>query len=484
MKRELALSLVLLSVVSLQACTKKPDTDTTSDTSVKTEDKGTQTAVDTGKDPAKAAGESQQKPVMDLPQVADAMKVIKAKPLGDEVVICYVEGKPITMGTYRRQLKTNLQKFQDTMAMDPGIIKPYLQEAKRRGLTLTADERAKLIEAAKVARGTTPEKFREFLKSGNMTEADFDRLILEEALANKMFRTLQEEGLLDSLVDHELFLAEARARGFSQKAFNNYMELKDSQVYPKALKQSGLTPELYRDDIVNNFMVVMVQDKIVTDAPVTDAVAKKFFEDNKEKFKHGERIRLSQIIIAAPEENVGNLEGIKSQIVRLKPNISPTELEEAMKAKKIEMAKKAEDILKRAQKGEDFRLLANENTDDIQARAAKTGGDAGFLEVSMLTPAVKQVVENLKAGEVASKVIPIEIGYVIAKVTERQPAGLFTYADVKDFIKQKMQEPNAKAALERWLNARRKSAKIELSQSIRSELKDNKLFKSTSAAAP
>ncbi len=37
-------------------------------------------------------------------------------------------------------------------------------------------------------------------------------------------------------------------------------------------------------------MVVMVQDKIVTDAPVTDAVAKKFFEDNKDKFKHGERI--------------------------------------------------------------------------------------------------------------------------------------------------------------------------------------------------
>ncbi len=72
---------------------------------------------------------------MDLPQVSDAMKVIKAKPLGDEVVICYVEGKPITMATYRRQLKTNLQKFQDTMAMDPGVIRPYIQEAKRRGLT-------------------------------------------------------------------------------------------------------------------------------------------------------------------------------------------------------------------------------------------------------------------------------------------------------------------------------------------------------------
>jgi parvulin-like peptidyl-prolyl isomerase len=299
-----------------------------------------------------------------------------------------------------------------------------------------------------------------------------------------MFRTLQEEGLLDSLVDHELFLAEARARGYSQKAFNNYMELKDSEVYPRALKQSGLSPELYRDDIVNNFMVVMAQDKIITDAPVTDAVARKFFDENKDKFKHGERIRLSQIIIAAPEENVGNLEGIKSQIVRLKPDISPTELDEAMKAKKTELANKAESILKRAQKGEDFKLLANENTDDLQARTAKTGGDAGYVEVSMLTPAVKQVVENLKPGEVAGKVIPIEIGYVITKVTERQPPGPFTYSEVKDFIMQKLREPNAKAALDRWVNARRKSAKIELSQAMRSELKDSKLFKSGSAAVP
>jgi len=67
-------------------------------------------------------------------------------------------------------------------------------------------------------------------------------------------------------------------------------------------------------------------------------------------------------------------------------------------------------------------------------------------------------------------------------VTERQPAGPFAYAEVKDFIMQKLREPNAKAALDRWVNARRKSAKIELSQTMRSELKDSKLFKSTSAA--
>lgn len=479
MKKQTAISLALLSVLSLAACTK-PDKPVDTTDATKPEAKTTGEAGNKDAQGDKAA--ESQKAVIDLPQVADAMKVIKAKQLGDEVIICYVEGKPVTMATYRRQLKTNMQKFQDTMAMDPGITKPYLEEARRRGMTLTADERSKLLEAAKIARGSTPDKFKEFLKSGNMTESQFEKLIMEEALANKMFRTLQEEGLLDSLVDHELFLAEARARGLTQKAFNNYMEFKDSEVYPKALKQSGMSPEIYRDDIVNNFMVIMVQDKIVNESPVTDDVAKKFFETNKDKFKHGERIRMSQIIIAAPEENIGNIEGIKSQIVRVKPDISPTELDEAIKAKKAELAKKAEEILKRAQKGEDFKLLANENTDDVQARAAKTGGDAGWVETSMLQPEIKQVLDNLKAGQVAPKVIPIEIGYVIMKVTERQPAGLFTFADVKDFIKQKLQEPNAKAALERWLNARRKTAKIELSQAMRSELKDAKLLKSTSTA--
>lgn len=479
MKRHLALSLAFLAVVSLQACSKtEKDLATTGDATVKTDEKS--------KDPAKTAESSKpedkdkpaQKSVIDLPQVSDAMKVIKSKPLGDEVIICYVEGQPVTMSTYRRQLKSNMQKFTDTMAMDPGVTKPYIAEAKRRGLTLSAEEKAKLLEAAKVARGNTPGKFKEFLKSGNMTEADFERLILEEALATKMFRTLQEEGLLDALVDHELFLAEGRARGFSQKAFNSYMELKNSPDYKRALKQSGLTPELYRDDIVNNFMVLMVQDKIVGESPVTDDVAKKFYEQNKDKFKHGDQIRLSQIIVKASDEDMGPFEGIKSEIVRIKPDISPTELEEAMKAKRAELQKKADDLLKRAKGGEDFATLANQNTDDIKARAAKTGGDLGFVDVTMLNPSVKQLVENLKAGEVAPKVISNEIGYLVAKVTERKPAGTYAYAQVKDFIKQGLQEPNAKAALERWVNARRKSAKIELSQSIRSDLKDSKPLKS------
>jgi len=99
----------------------------------------------------------------------------------------------------------------------------------------------------------------------------------------------------------------------------------------------------------------------------------------------------------------------------------------------------------------------------------------------MLTPQVKQVVDKLQAGQVAANLIPIEIGYVIVKVTERQPEGTFAYADIKDLIKQKLQEPNAKAALERWVNARRKSAKIELSQSVRTELKDSKLLKTSGA---
>lgn len=477
MNRQLALTLAIVSLVSLQACKKPdPDTATTGDT--------TKTATQDEKtgDSSKPGTDAQKKPVMDLPQVADAMKVIKAKQLGDEVVICYVEGQPVTMGNYRRQLKTNLQKFQDTLAMDPGISKPYVEEARRRGLTLTQEEKTKLLETAKIAHGSSDASFKDFLKSSNLTETSFNNLIFEQALARKMFITLQEEGLLDSLVDHELFLAEGRARGFATKAFNNYMELKNSEVYPKALKQSGLSPELYRDDIVNNFMVLMVQDKIVSESPVTDEVAKKFYEANKEKLKHGERVRLSQIIIAAPEENIGSLEGIKSQIVRLKPNISPSELDEAIKAKKVEIEHKAQDILKRAQKGEDFALLANENTDDVQARAAKSGGDAGFVETSMLNPQVKGVVEKLQAGQVAPQLIPIEIGYVIVKVSERQPPGTFAFAEIKDFLKQKLQEPNAKASLERWLNARRKTAKIELSKSVRAELKDSNLVKSTSAA--
>ncbi|MBC7996621.1 MAG: peptidylprolyl isomerase, partial [Leptolyngbya sp.] len=301
-------------------------------------------------------------------------------------------------------------------------------------------------------------------------------------LADKMVRTLQNEGLLDSLVEQQLFLAEARSRGFSNQAFNQYIEIKNSAVYPQALKQSGLTADQYRDDIVNNLMVLLVQEKIVGNSPVTDKVAQDFYNINKDKFKHGERVRLRQILIATPEEDSGPIEGLKSKIVRAKPDISPTELEKALKEKKAEAEAKGKEILEKARKGDDFATLANQYSDDVQARAAKTGGDTGFLDVEGLRPEIKAKIEKTEKGKVVDTLVENPIGWFIIQVSDRQPPGPISFAEVKPMIKEGLKEPNGKAALERWIDARRKAAKIVLSSTVVEKTKDATATKPASAA--
>lgn len=481
MKRQLTFCLALSAFLSLQGCSK---TDKVDDTTGKAPDKVEEKAKDpsaTTTDP-KAATTEPPKAIADLPQIELAKKVIATGELGNEAVICYVEKQPITMANYRRQLKTNLRKFQDTMAQDPGVAKPYAAEARRRGIALTEDEKKRLLEAAKIARGSTPQKFAEFLKAGNMSEEQFNKLIMEEALADKMVRTLQNEGLLDSLVEQQLFLAEARSRGFSNQAFNQYIEIKNSAVYPQALKQSGLTADQYRDDIVNNLMVLLVQEKIVGNSPVTDKVAQDFYNVNKDKFKHGERVRLRQILIATPEEDSGPIEGLKSKIVRAKPDISPTELEKALKEKKAEAEAKGKEILEKALKGEDFATLANQYSDDVQARAAKTGGDTGFLDMEGLRPEIKAKIEKTEKGKVVDTLVENPIGWFIIQVSDRQAPGPISFAEVKPMIKEGLKEPNGKAALERWIDARRKAAKIVLSSTVVEKSKEATATKPASAA--
>src|SRR5262249_20189343 len=151
-----------------------------------------------------------------------------------------------------------------------------------------------------------------------------------------------------------IFCAAARSSGLSKHAFNKFLEFKNSQEFDKGLSRSGLPADLYKDDILKNFLVLYMQNKIVHDAPVTDEEARQFYDSHLDMFKHGDRIRMRQILVAAPIEDVPPLEGLKNKIYRMKPGISPTELEEAIKIKKEELQAKAEGLLERAKKGEDF----------------------------------------------------------------------------------------------------------------------------------
>ncbi|MFF7399852.1 peptidylprolyl isomerase [Achromobacter sp. NPDC008082] len=117
--------------------------------------------------------------------------------------------------------------------------------------------------------------------------------------------------------------------------------------------------------------------------------------------------------------------------------------------------KQAQDLAKRAQAPKaDFAALAQSQSRDETSRAQ--GGDIGYLPLAQLTPEMRPVVAQMKAGEVSAPV-QSAAGFHILKLTAMQPASVTPFDQVKDelrvALRNQRQELAARAYLEGLLNA-------------------------------
>lgn len=83
-----------------------------------------------------------------------------------------------------------------------------------------------------------------------------------------------------------------------------------------------------------------------------------------------------------------------------------------------EAKKKAEGILKRALRGEDFAKLAQENSEDS---SKDQGGDLGFFGKGMMVAPFEEAAFALKKGEITRQLVETQFGFhIIKKTDERQ----------------------------------------------------------------
>jgi peptidyl-prolyl cis-trans isomerase D len=100
--------------------------------------------------------------------------------------------------------------------------------------------------------------------------------------------------------------------------------------------------------------------------------------------------------------------------------------ETASDEEKAEAKKKAQDILARANKGEDFAALAKENSDDPGSGAR--GGDLGYFAEGQMVPTFNDAVfERTEAGLI-NRLVESRYGYHIIKVTEPKSNQLYKIA--------------------------------------------------------
>lgn len=387
----------------------------------------------------------------------------KLEGVSDSLILCTVNGAPITMGDYRRQLRVQQEQVQASLSSNPQTRLELLRMAKERKIFLTIEEKKKVLARSNKFEAGGSKEFSKFLKDNKISKTEFDKQVLEMGLACKVSKEIIEQNLLRELINRELLASAAKANGFSKQAFNKFLEIKKSLEYQQLVENSGLTPEVVESELIKNQLCSLMLAKIAADSPVTDIESKKFYEDNKVRFKHGARVKLSQILIAVPTLDSGSIQSLRTQVRNANPKASAADIDKETQNIVTKQKNKAESLLTQARSGSNFVELANQNTEDISARQSKNGGDLGFQEESNLVKPIRNEIVGLKAGEVSGKLIESPLGFHIIKVTGKEGPGGLSYDECKSQIKSFLSEQNSKASANNWLKIQRQNAAVVLS---------------------
>lgn len=195
-------------------------------------------------------------------------------------------------------------------------------------------------------------------------------------------------------------------------------------------RQAGLG-----DDELVKFKLAVQQDRTLMDAlldkavaaagtPDFDKIARERYTANPQRFRVGERVRASHILIAA------KMDRSKEQAKVL-----------------------AEDVRKQALEGKPFADLVLQYSDDQSAKT--NNGDLGFFEHDrMVKPFADAAFAMNKPGEI-SPVVETQFGYHVIRYAERKPARQLSFDEVKGgIIERERQSYEARVRTERIEQAR------------------------------
>jgi parvulin-like peptidyl-prolyl isomerase len=198
--------------------------------------------------------------------------------------------------------------------------------------------------------------------------------------------------------------------------------------------RSQVLADAYFRDLQKN------SDKLVSDENV-----EQYYNEHKDEF---EEVHARHILVStrAPEEMDNPHDASDKDQKKPAEKKAPT---------KEEAQKKAQALLDRIRKGEDFAKLAKENSDDPGSKTK--GGDLDFFSKGDMVPQFDEVAFKLSPGQV-SDLVETQFGFHIIKVEEKRTGPLDEKA--KEKIKSKLEQE----AVEKRIDEIVSQAKVEIAE--------------------
>lgn len=265
------------------------------------------------------------------------------------------------------------------------------------------------------------------------------------SVSEKRLKQIRSQAL-GTLVNNELIfkyavenkMDDVKAKEIDAKLTEIKKNLPKGEKLEAVLKRSNMTMDDLKLDLKMKILVNRVSQKKgeefkkKAEDSVNEAFMKNYYDKNLAKFKEPEQIHLRSILIKA----------------------DPSGGQKAWNAS----LKKAQDILKRIKAGEDFAKLAEQHSEDPNA---KNGGDMGWAHKGSLFEEIDAAAEKMKPGEVSEPISTI-YGYHIIKLEERKASVQKKFEDLnKEKLEKELEAKEQKRLWNSWINEMKSAAKIE-----------------------
>lgn len=486
MRKSSVALLSTLAVLGLLTGCSKADQKSTTSTKTETSTSATSTDTSTSSDSANKAADTAEnkdgdtstanKDAAGAPAKAGAPRQVNLSTLPQDLVMVTVAGNPIRVRDYQRMLKLNTAQMQLNLVADPVMRASLLEQAKKAGMKLTADEKSRLISAELAARKKT---LPQVLKEAKITEKQFDDQISDAGLMMKAANTAVEQQLLSQLVSRELLCKASQSAGLNSSAVSSVSALsKKTNNFAELKRQTGLGQDELREELVKAELAKLQISKLQKNISVSDKDIQAFYDANKKQLSHPERIRLATIVIACPDADVpqAGILSVRAQVMKANPKLKGKELDDTVAALTQRQQNNALILLGEAKASNtDFAKLANKNSADMNAQKNHSGGDMGWKTKQELVKPLVDAVWALKPGTVLPRLVKTQEGFLIIKVTGHEPSGPLALKDVQPLIKAKLTQDKLGAVVSRWIQDQQKTYRIEFTprfQTIASGQKD------------
>jgi len=271
----------------------------------------------------------------------------------------------------------------------------------------------------------------------------------EKVPPNQMgqLKTMLQKQALDNLINKTLLFQKAEEEGIKleKKVIDDKLKeiaklFPNPEQFNKKLASMGLTEDLLRQNIKQNFKIESLLETITTSSDkTTDKEIVTFYNDNPQKFQTGEQVRASHILISS----------------------KPEESEDVRAQKRQKIAKLKEEITN----GANFAEAASNHSD---CPSKSKGGDLGFFEKGKMVPAFEEAAFQMKIGEV-SDIVETQFGYHLIMVTDHKDKNTIPLEQAKDKIQNHLNNQKKGQVVNDYLNKLRGSATIKRDTIIQGE---------------